>query len=105
MERKWQEFEKGLTSSHPTDFLSMLFISGVLINYIPKLTLLSCKKEKKKHHPEGNAWEHTLLAVSNCIPLNLNRIDQRMAVLFHDIGKVMVAKSWRMIGVIIITMT
>ena len=93
MERKWQEFEKGLTSKHPTDFLTLLFTSGVLINYIPKLTLLSCKKEKKKYHPEGNAWEHTLLAVSNCIPLNLNRVDQMMAVLFHDIGKVMVAKK------------
>ena len=93
MERKWQEFEKGLVSDYPMEFLRMLFTSGVLINYIPRLTLLCRKKEKKKHHPEGNSWEHTLLAMGNCAALKLHKADQKVAVLFHDIGKTMVVKK------------
>lgn len=56
-----------------------------LLNYfIPELDKLKNVNQNKDHHPEGNAFEHSLLTVKN---IESNDFALNLAALFHDLGK------------------
>lgn len=86
-ERKWKEFEKALSSKDPQLFVEWMSTFGQL----PSVSALVNVPQPEEHHPEGDAFTHTLLcmkvaAKNNCTP------EQVFAMMCHDLGK---AVCWK----------
>lgn len=80
-----------LGDDKPSDYLSQLDADG-LLNDAPLDMLSNLKKAEQspKYHPEGNAWNHTLLVVDEAARHKTESLDPRAflwAALLHDIGK------------------
>ncbi len=90
--RIWDEWWKWATRSVvPSKGLNYLKASGWLRNY-PELDILDRIPQDKEWHPEGNVWQHTLLAVDSAADLTRYwEAEQRgivmLAVLCHDLDK------------------
>lgn len=77
------EMLKGI-NIEPNKMLSNMFTLNLLQRVIPEfMKLLQCK-HNPKYHPEGNAFWHTLHALSNTHGMTPI---QKVAVMLHDIGK------------------
>ena len=75
-----KELEQILTSEDVVEKIRSN--SDFLFSLIPELKYMVNFEHKHPHH-HLDVWEHTLYALS----LSPNRLDIRMALLFHDIGK------------------
>jgi tRNA nucleotidyltransferase/poly(A) polymerase len=85
IERITGELMKAATSGKSlANYIILLDKYGILQTFLPEVKALQNFKHSIKHHPEGNAWQHTLKALESITSTNplVN-----LAVLFHDIGK------------------
>lgn len=84
MERVKDEIEGIITSPGRADGIRLLDGLGLLGKILPELETLKGVKQSPVLHPEGDVYEHTLLALKK-----LGEADfvSAMSVLLHDIGK------------------
>lgn len=85
-ERVWQEVVKALSTTKPSVFFAVLAEVGALNVLFPWLAALQGVEQPVKHHPEGDAWVHTLLVLDAAADLSED-IGVRFAALVHDLGK------------------
>jgi len=89
-ERVREEFFKASVSGPSlARFVEILDHAGILRHVLPEVADLQEKPHDPRHHPEGDAWQHTLAALNaapDAEPL------AHIAVLFHDIGKAVTLK-------------
>jgi len=67
-------------------FFRALERAGILSVTFPELSLLIGKTQPPEYHPEGDAWQHTLLVVDRAASKTAN-VAARFAALVHDLGK------------------
>lgn len=81
-ERKWKEMEKALQGRNFMDYAYHLAQFGEL----PELDALRGVQQPEEHHPEGDAFIHTLLCLEQA---DKYKTDPwvKFAVLCHDFGK------------------
>ena len=86
-ERIKLEFEKMWNQcSDPSIFFRVLYSLGVLEIITPEISNLRRVIENPAHHPEGNTFEHTMLALKKAKEMNLD-VDCMWIILTHDFGK------------------
>ena len=85
-ERIFDELETALKTDKPSIFFRSLERAGLLEITFPEIAQLRGKIQPTAHHPEGDAYEHTLQIVDDVAKLNPNPI-VRFAALAHDFGK------------------
>ncbi|MBF0154478.1 MAG: multifunctional CCA addition/repair protein [Magnetococcales bacterium] len=85
-ERVWQETAKALATQAPATYLRVLNACGALSVVFPELAALRGQTQPPRHHPEGDAWEHTLLVLEQISRMTSDPV-VRFAALVHDLGK------------------
>ncbi|MBF0187434.1 MAG: multifunctional CCA addition/repair protein [Magnetococcales bacterium] len=85
-ERVWAETEKALNTLTPALYFHTLHCTGALSVVFPELHALIGKRQPPRYHPEGDAWQHVLAALSVASTLTDDPA-LRFAALVHDIGK------------------
>lgn len=80
-----------LTDEVPSNYLNELMTKPKAKEF-PLILLLKMKKteQSKKHHPEGNVWNHTMLVTDEAAKVRGQSKDAKAfmwAALLHDIGK------------------
>ncbi|MBF0177262.1 MAG: multifunctional CCA addition/repair protein [Magnetococcales bacterium] len=85
-ERVWQETVKALATEAPATYLRVLDACGALRVVFPELSALQGQTQPPQHHPEGDAWEHTLLVLEQISRMSSEPV-VRFAALVHDLGK------------------
>jgi tRNA nucleotidyltransferase (CCA-adding enzyme) len=89
-ERFYIELEKILMKAvKPSIAFRFMLDAGVLAVVFPELARMKTIQQGRKHHPEGDAFEHTMLALDS-VPVEHRRIDLMLAILCHDFGKAVV---------------
>ncbi|MBF0588775.1 MAG: multifunctional CCA addition/repair protein [Magnetococcales bacterium] len=85
-ERVWQETQKGLATQAPSIYFATLRACGALESVFPELAALIGQHQPPEHHPEGDAWVHSLMVLDMAARLS-DRGEVRFAALVHDLGK------------------
>lgn len=85
-DRIWKEMSRALMEPHPRLFFDTLLEMDALHKIFPDVYKLLTALESRKWHPEGNAYEHTMLVLSQAAKFGFD-LDVRFACLVHDIGK------------------
>ena len=84
-ERITQELmDSAKDGKHLAAFITGLDTYGMLEKILPEVSALKGKTQNPAHHPEGDAYEHTIKALSSSVshdPVT------NLAILFHDLGK------------------
>ncbi len=62
-ERIWLETRKALETEKPSHFFTVLARCGALAVIFPELAALQGQIQPRRYHPEGDAWEHSLLVL------------------------------------------
>ncbi len=88
-ERIREEIVKMFEGPNPGRALTMLDETGLLEHVLPEVHALHGVTHKPGEHPEGDAFVHTVAAVS-ALPENPSN-ELALAVLLHDVGK---APTW-----------
>jgi len=89
-ERIYTEIEKLLMkAAKPSIGLRFLNQIGALTVIFPELHSLQYVAQGKDHHSEGDAFVHTILTL-DAIPMEERTIEIMLALLFHDLGKLVV---------------
>ncbi len=88
-ERKWKEMEKALNSKNFHNYAYHMSILGEL----PELDALRGVEQPREHHPEGDAFIHTVMCLHQadktfCSP------QVKFAVLCHDFGKAITFRKY-----------
>ena len=91
-ERVFVEFRKALSTSNPSVFFNVLKKAGVLDVHFKEIYDLIGALQPSKYHPEGDSYNHTMIAVDNSTKLT-NDLEIRYAVLVHDLGKGLTPKE------------
>lgn len=88
-ERKWKEMEKALHGRNFMDYAYHLAQFGEL----PELDALRGVQQPEEHHPEGDAFIHTLLCLEQA---DKYKTDPwvKFAVLCHDFGKAITFRKY-----------
>ncbi|MBN2325477.1 MAG: HD domain-containing protein [Spirochaetes bacterium] len=79
-----QNFIDILHSTHAYRAFMLLDKWGILDEFLPELSALKSVHQDKDHHPEGNAFLHTIRCLSCVKKPDKNLM---MAILLHDTGK------------------
>lgn len=85
-ERLVKELASALETPAPAVFFRNLEAAGILDVAYPQLHALVGVPQPAAHHPEGDAFEHTMLSVDRAARLS-PRAEIRFAALAHDLGK------------------
>lgn len=85
-ERVFTEFRKALKSTHPSIFFEVLRKAEILDVHFKEIYHLIGAIQPIKYHPEGDSYNHTLIALENCCRLTDNVVI-RFSTLVHDLGK------------------
>ena len=85
-ERVWKEMSRALMEDHPRLFFDTLLETDALKAVFPDLYRLKRALESYRWHPEGDAFEHTMLVLTQAAQ-NGASLEARYAALVHDIGK------------------
>lgn len=85
-ERVWKEMSRALMEKHPRLFFDTLLEVDALKVVFPDLWRLKSALEARRWHPEGDAFEHTMLVLTQAAAFGFD-LDSRFACLVHDIGK------------------
>lgn len=91
-ERVFIEFRKALASNNPSRFFNVLKEADVLDIHFKEIYDLIGSIQPLKYHPEGDSYNHTMLAVQNSVKLTDDLLI-RYAVLVHDLGKGLTPKE------------
>lgn len=86
-----------LLDEQPSIFLNSIVNTNIFKKY-PFYMLYKLKETEQSpiYHPEGNAWNHTMLVVDEAAKLRNKSRDERVfmwAALLHDIGKAETTKN------------
>lgn len=85
-ERVFEEMKKALSYDKPSIFFNMLKKADVLDVHFIEIYRLIGALQPEKYHPEGDSYNHTMLALDMSAKLT-NDLKTRFAVLVHDLGK------------------
>lgn len=85
-DRVWKEFSRSMMEGWPRLFFDTLFECDVLHVMFPMVYKLKTATESFKWHPEGNAYEHTMLVLTQAA-VHQYDLDVRLAAVCHDLGK------------------
>ncbi len=91
-ERVFVEFRKALSSDRPSIFFNTLKNAKVLDIHFKEIYDLIGSLQPLKYHPEGDSYNHTMIAVDNSVRLTDNVLI-RYACLVHDLGKGLTPKE------------
>jgi len=98
MEKMFEEFEKHLMEDDkPSIYFEEIMKNKIIATKYP-VTLLNAlvqTPQSPEHHPEGNAWVHTMLVVDNAAKVKGLSENPRVfmwGALLHDLGKVPTTK-------------
>lgn len=91
-ERVFQELRKALNQDKPSIFFNVLKEAGVLDVHFEEIYKLIGAEQPVKYHPEGDAYNHTMLALDMSAKLT-NDEKIRFSVLVHDLGKGLTKKE------------
>ena len=86
MERIVGELEKALSAKRPSLYFNFLFQANLLDIAYPEIYRLVGQTQPEEYHPEGDAFEHTMMVLDH-VSSQTNEVKVRFAALFHDIGK------------------
>ena len=85
-ERVLTELRRALAAPRPSLFFRWLLRAGLLDVTFPEIFALIGKTQPAAFHPEGDAYEHTLLALDRAASFTESET-VRFAALAHDLGK------------------
>lgn len=85
IERIADEIIKILRAGNFRKSLNWLKLCGLLDKILPEISALRGVDQPPQYHPEGDVFEHTVIALEN-LPKDASD-EVRMGVLFHDSGK------------------
>lgn len=85
-ERVWKELSRALMEPNPRLFFDTLLECDALHVLFPEVYRLKTALEARRWHPEGDAYEHTMLVLTQAAKQN-GGLEARMAALVHDFGK------------------
>lgn len=85
-ERVWKELSRALTEPHARLFFDTLLECDALHVLFPEVYRLKTALESRKWHPEGDAYEHTMLVVTQAVKQG-GTLEDVLAALVHDFGK------------------
>lgn len=91
-ERVFVEFSKALASNKPSIFFNILRQANVLEIHFKEIYDLIGALQPEKFHPEGDAYNHTMMALDKSVELT-DKLEVRFATLVHDLGKGLTPKS------------
>ena len=91
-ERVYTEFYKALNSSKPSIFFEVLKEAEVLDIHFKEIEDLIGAEQAPKYHPEGDAFNHTMLVLDMAAELTEHleenkKLEIRFSALVHDLGK------------------
>ncbi len=84
--RVWKETERALAAKNLRKYFEVLDSCGALQVVFPELYALKGIAQPAKYHPEGDAWQHTLLVLDEITKYSNDPVT-RFGALVHDIGK------------------
>jgi tRNA nucleotidyltransferase (CCA-adding enzyme) len=85
-ERVWQETCRALGEANPSEFIRVLQRCDALDIIFPEIAALQGVLQNVEHHPEGDAFVHTLMALDAATKISQQK-EVRFAALVHDLGK------------------
>lgn len=85
-ERVWKEMSRAMMEHHPRLFFDTLLECDALHSVFPEVYRLKTALESHRWHPEGDAYEHTMLVLTAATAFGYD-LETRMAALVHDLGK------------------
>lgn len=85
-ERVWKEMSRALMEPHPRLFFDTLLETDALHTVFPEVYRLKTALEAYRWHPEGDAYEHTMLVLTAAANMEFD-LESRFAALVHDFGK------------------
>lgn len=85
-ERIFYELEKALKTKKPSKFFQSLQNAELLKKIFPEIFNLRGKIQSAEHHPEGDAFDHSMKILDDVAKIN-SKPEIRFAALVHDIGK------------------
>lgn len=85
-ERVWKELSRALMEPHPRLFFDTLLQMDALHVLFPEVYRLKTALEAHRWHPEGDAYEHTMLVLTQAANHQFD-LEHRLAALVHDFGK------------------
>lgn len=91
-ERIFSELRRALAAPKPSVFFRALRAAGLLEVTFPELNMLIGKTQPVEFHPEGDAFEHTMLVV-DMVAGQTDSLLARFCGLVHDLGKGLTPKS------------
>ena len=89
-ERVWKEMSRALLEPYPRLFFDTLLECDALHVVFPEVYRLKTALESRRWHPEGDAYEHTMLVLTQAAKYGDNdefKLTLRMCALTHDFGK------------------
>lgn len=85
-ERVWKELSRALMEPAPRLFFDTLLECDALHVLFPEVYRLKTALEARRWHPEGDAYEHTMLVLTQAAKFGYD-LETRLACLVHDFGK------------------
>ena len=85
-ERVWKELSRALMEKNPRLFFDTLLECDALHVLFPEVYRLKTALESRRWHPEGDAYEHTMLVLTQAARRDFD-LEARLAALVHDFGK------------------
>jgi tRNA nucleotidyltransferase (CCA-adding enzyme) len=92
-ERVWKELSRALMEPTPRLFFDTLLECDALHVLFPEVYALCSAMESRRWHPEGNAFEHTMLVLTQAAKFGFD-LETRFAALVHDFGKGLTRKEF-----------
>lgn len=91
-ERVFEEFRKAINSDYPVRFFEVLKKANILEVHFEELYKLIGAIQPIEHHPEGDAYNHTMLAFKMACSITKDE-KIRFSALVHDLGKGLTPKE------------
>lgn len=97
-ERVFAEFRKALNTEKPSIFFQILRQAEVLDVHFKEIKDLIGVEQPIQYHPEGDAYNHTMLVLEKSAELTENlqedrKLEIRFSALVHDLGKGLTPKE------------
>lgn len=92
VERVFEEFRKAINSNYPELFFEVLKKSNILDVHFVEIYKLIGALQPIKYHPEGDSYNHTMLALKMATSITKDE-KIRFSALVHDLGKGVTPKN------------